>query len=332
MRRQARAATAKSLVATGIALSLAVAVATLAACSFAGPPTTVMTPTSTEPEADLGSYPSISVIPDVAYGQADGAPLLLDACLPLDETSTASPIGPTTHAAVLLVHGGSWAHGDKAAPEWRTVCQWLASEGFVAFSINYRLAPASHFPAQIDDVRTAVEWLRQPQQVARFAIDPTRIGAMGGSAGGNLVALLGTTGEGVNTTADRVAAVVDLSGPIDLTDAGRKLGGLTQQFERVQLRYLDCASLKKCPQATDASPLYHVDPTDPPFFVANSTDELIPIEQSQAFVKKLRANGVVTTFVIVKGIRHSLGILDESLRDRIAVFLRENLGDTGAIG
>ena len=73
------------------------------------------------------------------------------------------------------------------------------------------------FPAAIEDVQAAVAWLRADEQIARFNIDPDRIGAFGGLAGGNLVALLGTLGSGDLTTASRVAAVAELSGPIDLT-------------------------------------------------------------------------------------------------------------------
>ena len=67
--------------------------------------------------------------------------------------------------AVVSIHGGSWARGDKANADWRNVCMWLASEGFVAASVNYRLVPDARFPAAIDDVALAVEWLRAPEQV-----------------------------------------------------------------------------------------------------------------------------------------------------------------------
>ena len=99
-------------------------------------------------------------------------------------------------AAIVVVHGGSWRRGDKANLNWRAVCQWLATAGYVTVSINYRLAPAWSFPAQLDDVQDAVRWLRDPAVVDRYNIDPDRIGAFGGSAGGNLVSLLGTVGTG----------------------------------------------------------------------------------------------------------------------------------------
>src|SRR5699024_2047191 len=105
----------------------------------------------------------------------------------------------------------------KANADWRNVCLWLASEGFVAASVNYRLVPDVRFPAALDDVALAVEWLRAPEQAEQFGIDAARIGAFGGSAGGNLAALLGATGEGALDEGSRVAAVAELSGPLGLT-------------------------------------------------------------------------------------------------------------------
>ena len=116
---------------------------------------------------------------DLEYGtREDGALLTLDICMP--------PPGAAARPAVVSIHGGSWARGDKANADWRNVCLWLASEGFVAASVNYRLVPDVRFPAALDDVALAVEWLRAPEQVEQFGIDPARIGAFGGSAGGNL--------------------------------------------------------------------------------------------------------------------------------------------------
>jgi acetyl esterase len=148
---------------------------------------------------------------DLEYGtREDGTLLTLDVCRPANAAFGGS--FPT----VVSVHGGSWARGDKANADWRNVCLWLASEGFVAASVNYRLVPNATFPAQFDDVSLAVEWLREPDQIDRFAIDPARIGVFGGSAGGNLAALVGAVGDGATDVGARVAAVAELSGPVAL--------------------------------------------------------------------------------------------------------------------
>ena len=166
-----------------------------------------------------------------------------------------------------------------------------------------------------------MRWLREPAQVARYGIDPARIGAIGGSAGGNLVALLGTEGSGAWDVGTRVAAVVDLSGPVDLTAAG----AATSDFQQTQLSYLGCASYAHCPAARDASPVYQVDATDPPFFVAHSTHEFIPLAQATEFVAALRAHGVATTFVTKPGTKHAVAMLDDTLRAQIAEFFHKVL-------
>jgi acetyl esterase len=253
--------------------------------------------------------PELVLESDLPYGATPDSPLL-DACLP-PETADDSP-----RAAVVLIHGGSWARGDKADEGYGPICQRLAAAGFATFSINYRLSPQYVFPSAIDDVEQAVRWLREPEQVKRFGIDPARIGAFGGSAGGNLAALLGTRGSGDWTTGSRVAAVVDLSGPADLTGTDS-----TPAFAPVQLAYLGCAAAANCPAAVEASPLTHVDPSDPPFFIAHSTHEIIPLAQSAALVGALRQAGVETEFVTVDGDRHSIAMLDAELEQRIVDFL-----------
>ena len=156
----------------------------------------------------------------------------------------------------MSIHGGSWARGDKANADWRNVCMWLASEGFVAASVNYRLVPDARFPAAIDDVALAVEWLRAPEQVERFGIDPTRIGAFGGSAGGNLASLLGTSGEGPLDEGARVAAVAELSAPVGLGAAELAADGASPWLRGIIGEYLGCepgAGIDACPQQADAS-------------------------------------------------------------------------------
>jgi acetyl esterase len=306
-------------------LVLGIGAALLAGCVPTGSDSETVTADSDPLYRELETYPEIPVVENVQYGTADGVPLLLDVCLP--EVNTNDPDALKPRAAILSIHGGSWAYGDKASANWRSVCQWLASEGYVAASVNYRLAPGSVYPAAIQDVRQAVRWLRADSQVEEYTIDPERIGAFGGSAGGNLAALLGVGGAGPHSLGSRVAAVAELSGPVDLTDEGRELGGLVESFEQIQLDYLGCEALVDCSSATAASPLYRVDPTDPPFFVGHSIDERIPIEQSEAFVEELRDNEIDTTFVTVEGARHSIAMLDADMRDRVAEFFEDHLSD-----
>jgi len=318
-----------------VAGALALGVAMLSGCGPTGTDSDVLTPEVVPVNPELATLPDVPVVADIAYG-TDPAQML-DACLPPreDDAVTAGtgaagddPAGPElqdqdapTRAAIVVVHGGSWSRGDKADIAWRAVCQWFASAGYVAFSLNYRLAPANIYPAAIDDVQAAVAWLREDEQVTRFHIDPERIGAFGGSAGGNLVALLGTRGSGEVTSGTRVAAVAELSGPIDLTGLAA-----TDDFIPVQLAYLGCATEGDCPSAVPASPFYEIDETDPPFFVGHSTAEKIPLAQSEIFVAGLRAAGVSVDFVTVEGTLHSIAMLDADLKKRIVDFFDDTIG------
>jgi acetyl esterase/lipase len=293
--------------------------AALVALTGCGSADATITPSAQPVYPQLVTDPSIRVIPDLEYATADGQPLLLDACLP-EATDDQQP-----RAAIVVIHGGSWEHGDKANLSWRSVCQWFASEGYVAVSVNYRLAPTAVFPAQLEDVQAAVAWLRDPFQVARFDIDPDRIGAFGGSAGGNLAALLGTSGSGEWTIGSRVAAVAEFSGPVDIRAAIPTTDSYNRDFGEVQLEYLGCTSFDDCAAADAASPVTQVDPTDPPFFVAHSTEEFIPLSQSQELVATLRGERVDTTFITVDGSLHSIAMLDADMERRVAAFFAAKL-------
>jgi acetyl esterase/lipase len=308
---------------TGIAL-VALAGGVLAGCAPRGSESVRVKPAAQPVYPRVKTNPDVPVTENVLYGTAAGVPLTLDICFPPEAADGSAEQGP--RPALLSIHGGSWRAGDKANLNWRAVCQWLANAGFVTFSVNYRLAPAFTFPAQIDDVRTAVRWMREPDQVTRYNIDPDRIGAFGGSAGGNLAALLGVSGDGPLTGGSRVAAVAELSGPTDLTAAGLGLGTIPQAFQQVELDYLGCAGFGDCPQARPASPRYHVDGSDPPFFIGQSLDERIPRQQSDALVAALRKAGIDTEYVTVKGDLHSIAMLTPELRTRIVDFLHAKLG------
>ncbi|WP_350348781.1 alpha/beta hydrolase [Agromyces sp. G08B096] len=263
----------------------------------------------------------IRVDAGLEYGaREDGTLLTLDVCSP--PTAAFGAALP----AVVSVHGGSWARGDKANADWRNVCLWLASEGFVAASVNYRLVPDATFPAQPDDVALAVEWLREEAQAERFGIDPARIGVFGGSAGGNLAALIGARGEGPTDVGSRVAAVAELSGPIAL-DA---LGGSSAWLQGIAGAYLGCdpadVASGACEQAADASATTHLDPTDPPVFIGHAEQEVVPLVQSLGYADALDAAGIPVELAVVPGANHSIGILDETLRARVAAFLHAHLG------
>lgn len=256
---------------------------------------------------------------DLVYREIDGQELTLDACLPED---TSSP-----HAAVLLVHGGGWHGGDKADPQWRAACEQFAQEGFVALSANYRLAPEYVYPAAIDELMAAVRWLREPAQVASLGIDPDRIGTLGGSAGGNLAGLLGSRGAGSLTEGARLSAVVSLSGPMVLTSAALDFPGARAIDASAVLAYLGCTDIGTCTIAADASPVTHVDPTDPPFLLVSSRDErrVVP-EQATTMGAALDKAGVENEVLIVPGNDHAMRLFPRpQVNAAVMAFLHEHL-------
>ncbi len=260
---------------------------------------------------------AIPVDTDITYREVDGETLKLDVCHP--------PDGDGPFAAALLIHGGGFAAGDKDGRPWQAICRWLANAGYVGINLNYRLAPEHPFPAAIEDVQAAVEWTRE--HADDFAVDADRIGVLGGSAGANLAQLLGASGAGSTTTGSRVSSVVSLSGPADLTEAALDLGTPDERQISTVLDYLGCTDLNACPQAADASPITHVDATDPPFLLLHSRDERIPVEQAQAMADALSAAGATPDLQIQPGHAHAVRLLsDHSVQDSVLDFLDWTLG------
>ena len=254
----------------------------------------------------------ITVVEAIAYG-ADPTQRI-DMCLPRGDAEV-------DRAAILLVHGGSWARGSRTETHWRDTCTWLAQAGYVVANVDYRLAPADPFPAAIEDVTAALAWLRTPETLATYAIDPERIGAFGGSAGGNLASLLGTAGSGAWDAGARVAAVVTMSAPLDLTGAD-----VRDDFVARQLAYLGCDDFADCDAAPLASPATFADATDPPFLVVHGDDEMIPLAQAESFVRTLEDAGAPVQLAVVPSQRHSIGLLDEpDVREAILAFLAATL-------
>nr|WP_240977796.1 alpha/beta hydrolase [Planctomonas sp. JC2975] len=232
----------------------------------------------------------------------------------------------TERPAVLLIHGGGWARGDKGTTAYHAVCEWLAAEGFVTFSADYSLGEPGRFPVAPNELRSAIAWMRTPATTVRYGFDPARIGLVGGSAGGSLAALLATEGSGPTDRGTRVAALVDLSGPVDLTANGQSLGHPGAGLQSLVLGYLGCASFANCRQASAASAITHVDSSDPPAFIQGSERDFVPHEQGQAFAAALERVGVPTRMRIVPGDRHSIAELDAASRAAVAAFLHRYLG------
>lgn len=246
-------------------------------------------------QADQNSAPpDCKVINDVVYGKVGSRELHLDIVIPKD--GIAKP-----HPCVVWIHGGGWSKGSYK----QNRAAWLAGKGYVAASVEYRLTGEAVFPAQITDCKAAIRFLRA--HAREYGIDPKRIGAWGSSAGGHLVALLGTTGgvkelegnAGNAGVSSAVQAVCDFFGPTNLVidkwaDPPAAVTAL-----------LGGSPKDKPELARLASPVKFVDPKDPPFLIVHGEqDKVVPISQSEQLYEALKKAGVDVTFVRVKNAGH----------------------------
>jgi len=246
-------------------------------------------PTAPAATSDTGASES-----NVVYGNAAGTPLLLDVYQPQS--------GAQPYSAVLLIHGGSWMNGDKTA--MAALGRWLARNNFVAFSIDYRLFDGKSknpWPAQLDDAQRAVRWIRA--NAAKYHVDPAHIGAFGHSAGAQMAALLGEIDTRDNSDpklaaySSKVQAVVDASGPVDLTRNNDADG-------EIFLAAFLGATQKQNPEIwRAASPLFGIKPDTAPFLIFHGTqDNSVPIAESEQFAAALEKAGIpVTLFKVEDG-------------------------------
>ncbi len=233
----------------------------------------------------------------IEYANPDGQHLQLNLARP--------KVGKGLAPAVLCIHGGGFRAGNR--DRWNTLCQQLAERGYVAATASYRLAPKYQFPAAVNDVKAAVRWLRANSN--KYGIDPTRIGAVGDSAGGYLAQFLGVTAgvaqfEGDGGNADQssaVACVVNYYGPSDFTKSYGKsvdaaevlplfLGGDVEHARRRHIL---------------ASPLYWVTPQAAPTLLLHGTkDPYVAYEQAMWIHDRLRAADVDVQLLELKAAGH----------------------------
>lgn len=232
---------------------------------------------SVSPSIHLNAAPDLPVpeprmTADITYGQADGVDLLLDAYVPAGE-------GPFPVA--LVVHGGGWASGDKQAD--LPLLDELAQR-MTVFSINYRLAPNHPWPACLEDVRTALQWVQDHAQEYRG--DPANISMIGYSAGGHLATLVAVTADD-----PAVTSVVGLAAPTDMPLDILRRGGLSPSMkDLLTAREIDAAVLETL---WTMSPINYVRPGLPPFLlVAGTSDQSVPYPQSVHLKDRLEAVGV----------------------------------------
>lgn len=245
---------------------------------------------------------------DIEYSNPDNQHLMVDLARPAQ--------GDGPFPAIVCIHGGGFRAGDRHG--YDGMIQEMARRGYVAITVEYRLAPKYQFPAQVFDCKAAVRWLRA--NAAKYHVDSERIGVTGGSAGGHLAQFLGVTadvkefeGDGGNPTqSSKVACVVNYFGPSDFTKSYFK----SVDAAEVLPLFLGGDLAKARQKHILASPINWVTPNAAPTLCIHGTkDNYVDHEQSVYLVARLTECGVEANLLTMEGAGHGFGGEDAKRAD-----------------
>ena len=264
--------------------------------------------------------PEVQLQPNLEYVTGGGSAQNLDLYLP----PTKSGLLPV----VVYVHGGGWSSCTK--DDWHPSFHDLLIHGIAVANINYRLSGQAPFPAQIEDCKAAVRWVRA--HAKEYHLDPDHIGIWGHSAGGHLAALTGVTNqvkklEGNGGNADvssSVQAACDWSGPVDLVKIvqdGRAANAVLWDFV-VKLMGGEAGATKEA--LAEATPGTYVSAGSVPFLIMHGElDKIVPLDQCKALDAALKKAGAETTLIIVPNEGH--GICKPDDLARVTAFFDQHL-------
>jgi parallel beta-helix repeat protein len=278
----------------------------------------------------------VKMYEDVLIGMAGNRQMYASIAVPENPPAESMP-------AMVYIHGGGWNHGDRKQA-LTNISNYVLKRGYIGISLDYRLTPEAPFPAQIQDVKLGIRYLRA--HAADYFIDPSRIGVWGSSAGGHLASLLGTTGDMVpgadivldngNTVqvpdlggnggwpeySDKVQAVADWYGPADFTTE------FANSYSSVTALLGGKKAFTVPNEARLAMPGTYASPDDPPFWIRHgNADATIPYQDSVVFAQQLTAAGVpVVDFKLVPGQGHGFtGAASEEANAEAWVFMDQHV-------
>jgi len=263
----------------------------------------------------------MTVLRDIEYVPGGHERQKLDLYLPKE----ADPSGK--RPLLVWIHGGAWLGGNKDRPP----ALGFVNQGYAVASINYRLSQHALFPAQIEDCKAAIRWLRA--NAGPHSYDPNRIGVWGASAGGHLVALLGTTGDvkefdvGPNAgVSSRVQAVCDFFGPTDFTKMSSFPSTMKHDApDSPEAKLIGGPIQENKDKVQRANPITYVTKDDPPFLIVHGDkDPLVPHNQSAILLDALQKAGVEATLYTVPGGGHG-GFKDPQVDVLVAGFFEKHL-------
>ena len=241
------------------------------------------------PAAAAGAEKAAGLYTAIEYGRPGDHPLLLDAYV---------PEGSALHPAVILIHGGGWSSGKR--DDMAFLFEPLGSAGFACFTISYRLAPEHRWPACLEDVRTAIRWVKA--HAAEYQADPDRIALIGYSAGGHLACFAAVQAD----ETERVQGVVGFAPPTDHEADNDRRGGLSLSMQKL---------LDRSPAIDDQSrrilrrisPIQYVNAGLPPFLLIHGTEDTsVPYSQSTQFMAKLNHYAAPCKLITIEGAGHRI--------------------------
>ncbi len=237
---------------------------------------------------------------------------------------------------IIWVHGGGWQNGSKdGCPPLRA---GYVEQGYAVASINYRLSGHAVFPAQIEDCKAAIRWLRA--HAKEYSLDPQRFGVWGSSAGGHLVALIGTSADvkdfdvgAHQDQSSRVQAVCDYYGPTDFTVFVTTPGYESHATDASpEAKLIGGAVMQNKDKAARVNPITYVTKDDPPFLIVHGDkDPTVPINQSQLLFDALKKSEVSAHLHTIHGAGHGgPGFAGKNIDEMVRQFFAEQLKSSSA--
>ncbi len=273
-------------------------------------------PSNARPNSQRKNRP-LEIIANIPYADTDNPRQQIDLFLPpkqLDDKPL--PI-------VAFIHGGGWRKGNRRSG-LNFIRPLVQTGKYLGASIGYRLTDEATWPAQIHDCKAAIRWLRANAE--KYGGDSKKVVVAGSSAGGHLVAMLGTSGDVSSLEGDlgnwcdkssRVDGVINFFGPSDLTS----MGGWHNNPDSPESLLLGGPVPENTEIARAASPVTYVTKDDPPFLTIHGTnDALVPFEQSVELTDSLQKVGALARLIPIQGGGHGRPQLRE-LNSRITLFL-----------
>lgn len=270
--------------------------------------------------------PNVELKADVQYCTGGGRALKMHILRP-----KTLPVAPLP--VILFIHGGGWFEGHRnrgLAP-----LAYFAERGYLGVTVEYRLSNESKFPAQIEDIKCAVRFLRA--KAKEFHLNPERIAAWGQSAGGHLAALLGTSGDvkelegtgGWDKFSSRVAAVINWNGPTDFLEPG-EMQLRARSKDDAPERLIGGRLTDNRQKAVRANPVTYITEDDPPFLIMHGDqDQVVSLNQSRLLYDALKKAGVEATLSVIEGAGHfgvdGVSPLPNNLAEMMSTFLASHL-------